>query len=79
VLVEPGTALEVGLALVGRVVAYAPVAVSESRKVVLNSSASDYQGLSRQSVDGFVRVARTEDFPEGSPTSSRSVGGLQGK
>ncbi|MDQ1437807.1 MAG: enoyl-CoA hydratase [Acidimicrobiaceae bacterium] len=65
-LVEPGQAVAGAMALAERVAANAPVAVWESRKVVLmaEQGASDDE-LWRESGAAFGRVAQTEDFGEG--------------
>jgi enoyl-CoA hydratase len=64
-LVEPGRALEAALRLAGKIVANAPVAVWESRKIMQNAFTSDDEALWKQTADSFSRVARTEDFGEG--------------
>jgi enoyl-CoA hydratase len=64
-LVEPGQALEAALELAGRVVANAPLAVQESRKIVLAAQNTDDETLWRETNAAFIRVAQTEDFGEG--------------
>ena len=64
-LVEPGQALEAALALAERICANAPVAVRESRAVVLAAATTDDETLWRMSGEAFGRVAQTEDFAEG--------------
>jgi enoyl-CoA hydratase len=64
-LVEPGRALEAALRLAGKIVANAPVAVWESRKIMQNAFTSDDEALWQQTADSFSRVARTDDFSEG--------------
>lgn len=65
-LVEPGQAVEAAFALAERIAANAPVAVWESRKVVLKAElgATDDE-LWNESGSAFGRVAQTEDFAEG--------------
>jgi len=64
-LVEPGEALEAAIGLAGRICANAPVAVRESRNIVLAAQTSDDETLWKQTTEAFVRVAQTEDFGEG--------------
>ncbi|HUZ44301.1 MAG TPA: crotonase/enoyl-CoA hydratase family protein [Acidimicrobiales bacterium] len=64
-LVEPGEALEAAIGLAGRICANAPVAVRESRNIVLAAQTSDDETLWKQTNEAFVRVAQTEDFGEG--------------
>lgn len=64
-LVEPGQALDAALALAERITANAPLAVRESRKVVLAAATADDDELWRMSRDGMAAVQRTEDFAEG--------------
>lgn len=65
-LVEPGQAVAAAFTLAERIAANAPVAVWESRKVVLmaEKGASD-DDLWNESGAAFGRVAQTEDFAEG--------------
>jgi len=65
-LVEPGQAVDAAIALAERISANAPVAVWESRKVVLKAElgATDDE-LWNESGAAFGRVAQTEDFAEG--------------
>lgn len=65
-LVEPGQAVAAALALAERIAANAPVAVWESRRVVIDAQAgaSDDE-LWGASGSAFGRVAQTEDFAEG--------------
>jgi enoyl-CoA hydratase/carnithine racemase len=65
-LVEPGQAVDAAIVLAERIAANAPVAVWESRKVVLaaDAGASD-EDLWNLSGAAFGRVAQTEDFAEG--------------
>lgn len=64
-LVEPGQALEGALALAERIAANAPLAVRESRKVVLAAATADDDELWRMSRDGMAALQPTEDFAEG--------------
>jgi enoyl-CoA hydratase len=64
-LVEPGQALEAALALADRISANAPVAVWESRRVVLAAQTEDDDSLWKMSNEAFAKVAQTEDFAEG--------------
>ncbi|HET9732923.1 MAG TPA: crotonase/enoyl-CoA hydratase family protein [Acidimicrobiales bacterium] len=65
-LVEPGRAVEAAVALAERICANAPVAVRESRAVVLAAdTVTDDETLWQRSMEAFGRVAQTEDFAEG--------------
>lgn len=64
-LVEPGQALERALALARRVEANAPVAVRESRRIVLEATMADDAVGWRMSAEGMGRAMRSEDFSEG--------------
>jgi enoyl-CoA hydratase len=64
-LVERGEAVTAAMALAERICANAPVAVRESRAVVLAAAIEDEDTLWRMSVEAFGRVAQTEDFAEG--------------
>jgi enoyl-CoA hydratase len=64
-LVEPGHALEEAISLAGQICANAPVAVRESRKIVLEATnAPDDIGW-KMSVEGMAIAMRSEDFSEG--------------
>jgi enoyl-CoA hydratase len=64
-LCEPGQALEVATGLAEQVCANAPVAVRESRKVVLEATnAPDDVGW-RMSMEGMAAAMSSEDFGEG--------------
>jgi len=64
-LVEPGGALEAAIALAEQICANAPVAVRESRKIVLEATnAPDDVGW-RMSAEGMGVAMRSEDFSEG--------------
>src|SRR5688500_8150256 len=65
-LCEAGQAVSSACALGERIAANAPVAVQESRKVVLAAAAgTDDEELWLMSNKGMATVARTEDFAEG--------------
>jgi enoyl-CoA hydratase len=64
-LVEPGQAIAAAQALAERICANAPVAVWESRKVVLQALASDEAELWKASAAAFTGVMQTDDFAEG--------------
>jgi enoyl-CoA hydratase len=65
-LVEPGEALSAAKALAERICANAPVAVRESRKIVLASLAGmGDDELWSITGSAFGKVAQTEDFSEG--------------
>lgn len=64
-LVEAGKAVEAALALAERICVNAPVAVWESRAIVLDALKQDDETLWRRSVEAFGRVGQTEDFAEG--------------
>jgi enoyl-CoA hydratase len=64
-LVEPGTALEAALALAERVNANAPIAVRESRRVVLDGMLADDDTAWRVTFDAMAKAMATEDFAEG--------------
>jgi len=62
---EPGHALARARALADRIVANAPLAVRESRKIALETvDAPDEEGW-RRSGAGMAKLASTEDFMEG--------------
>ena len=65
-LVEPGTAFDAALELAEAISVNAPVAVRESRKVVLQALGTDDEKvLWDASNAAFAKVAQTEDFAEG--------------
>ena len=64
-LVEPGQAVDAAVALAERICANAPVAVRESRAVVLGGAMADDDTAWRLTNDAFARVMQTEDFAEG--------------
>jgi enoyl-CoA hydratase len=64
-LVEPGQALDAAVALAEQICANAPVAVRESRKIVLEATnAPDDVGW-KMSMEGMGVAMRSEDFSEG--------------
>jgi enoyl-CoA hydratase len=64
-LVEPGQALEEAVALAEQICANAPVAVRESRKIVLAAThAPDDVGW-KMSAEGMMTAMSSEDFSEG--------------
>ena len=64
-LVEPGQALDEAISLAEQICANAPVAVRESRKIVLEATnAPDDIGW-KMSMEGMAIAMRSEDFSEG--------------
>lgn len=64
-LVEPGQALDEAIKMAEQVCANAPVAVRESRKIVLEATnAPDDVGW-RMSIEGMAKAMSSEDFSEG--------------
>ena len=64
-LVEPGEALDAAIALAERICANAPVAVRESRRVVIEATnAPDDVGW-KMSLEGMAAAMSSEDFSEG--------------
>ncbi|MDQ3384407.1 MAG: crotonase/enoyl-CoA hydratase family protein [Actinomycetota bacterium] len=64
-LVEPGQAVDAAVALAERICVNAPVAVRESRAVVLAGALADDETAWRLTNEAFARVVQTEDFAEG--------------
>ena len=64
-LVEPGKALEAAMALAERINANAPIAVRESRRVVLEGMLADDDTAWRITFDAMAKAMATEDFAEG--------------
>ena len=64
-LVEPGEATEEALRLAAQITAAAPLAVWESRKVVLAAATEDDETLKRMTHDAIRVVMRSEDISEG--------------
>jgi enoyl-CoA hydratase len=65
-LCEPGTAVETAMALAERISVNAPLAVRESRRLMLESLSvvDDHEGI-RRSNEAMMGLAGTEDFAEG--------------
>jgi enoyl-CoA hydratase len=64
-LVEPGKALEAALALAERINANAPVAVRQSRRVVVEGMLADDDTAWKVTGDAMAKAMATEDFAEG--------------
>jgi enoyl-CoA hydratase len=64
-LVEPGKALDGATALAEQITANAPVAVRESRKIVLEATHADDEVGWKMSIEGMAAAMRSEDFSEG--------------
>ena len=64
-LCEPGQALEVAIALAEQVCANAPVAVRETRKIVLEATTAPDDVGWRMSMEGMAKAMSSEDFSEG--------------
>ena len=64
-LCEPGQALETALALAARVEANAPLAVRESRRLLLQHDELDVNEGIHESNKAFIGLASTADFSEG--------------
>lgn len=64
-LVEPGTALEAALDLAASITACAPLAVWESRKVVLAAATEDDDTLKAMTNAGMRTVMQSDDLKEG--------------
>lgn len=64
-LVEPGHAKEAALALAERISANAPLAVRESRQVVLAALRGDDEHLWKITIEAMAKVMSSEDFNEG--------------
>lgn len=62
---DPGTALPAALALAERVTANAPVAVRESRRIVLEAALLDEKAGWKLSEEGMMHAVASEDFKEG--------------
>jgi enoyl-CoA hydratase len=65
VLCEEGEALQAALELAGRITENAPLAVRESRKIVLEATDQPDEIGWKLSGDGIVKMFGTEDFSEG--------------
>ena len=64
-LVEPGKALEAARALAERINANAPVAVRQSRRVLVEGMLADDDTAWKVTVDAMAKSMATEDFAEG--------------
>jgi enoyl-CoA hydratase len=64
-LCEPGEALEVGIALAEQICANAPVAVRETRKIVLEATNAPDEIGWKMSFEGMAKAMSSEDFSEG--------------
>lgn len=64
-LVEPGEALAAAIELAEKVCANAPVAVRESRKIVLEATNADDAVGWKMSFEGMAKAMSSEDFSEG--------------
>lgn len=64
-LVDEGAALKEAVALAEAIAANAPLAVQESRRIVLAAHTEDEETLWRMSLEGMARMMTTEDFAEG--------------
>jgi enoyl-CoA hydratase len=64
-LCEPGEALEVATALAEQICANAPVAVRESRKVVIEATNAPDEIGWKMSAEGMGKAMQSEDFSEG--------------
>ena len=64
-LVEPGRALEAALALAERVNANAPIAVRQSRRVLVDGMLADDDTAWKVTADAMATAMATEDFAEG--------------
>jgi enoyl-CoA hydratase/carnithine racemase len=64
-LCEPGEALEVATALADQICANAPVAVRETRKIVIEATNAPDEIGWKMSMEGMVAAMRSEDFAEG--------------
>ncbi len=61
----PDEVVSAAVALAERICVNAPVAVRESRKVVLEATIADDETAWRLTNEAFARVVQTEDFSEG--------------
>src|SRR5688500_9323262 len=64
-LVEPGQALEAAISLAEQICANAPIAVRESRKIVLEATGAPDEIGWKMSMEGMAVAMRSEDFSEG--------------
>ena len=64
-LCEPGQALDVAVALAEQICANAPVAVRETRRIVLEATTAPDEVGWRMSIEGMAKAMGSEDFSEG--------------
>ena len=64
-LCEPGTALETATALAEQICANAPVAVRETRKILLEATYAPDEVGWKMSIEGMAKAMSSEDFSEG--------------
>lgn len=64
-LCEAGQALDVAVALAEQICANAPVAVRETRKIVLEATTAPDEVGWRMSIEGMAKAMGSEDFSEG--------------
>jgi enoyl-CoA hydratase len=64
-LVEPGQALEAAIALAEQICANAPIAVRESRKIVLEATNAPDEIGWKMSAEGMAKAMSSEDLQEG--------------
>ncbi|HEX6166025.1 MAG TPA: crotonase/enoyl-CoA hydratase family protein [Acidimicrobiales bacterium] len=64
-LCESGQALDVAVALAEQICANAPVAVRETRKIVLEATTAPDEVGWRMSIEGMAKAMGSEDFSEG--------------
>jgi len=64
-LVEPGQALDEAISLAEQICANAPVAVRESRKIVIEATNAPDEIGWKMSMEGMAVAMRSEDFSEG--------------
>jgi enoyl-CoA hydratase len=64
-LCEPGEALEVAIGLAEQICANAPVAVRETRKIVLEATNAPDEVGWKMSFEGMAKAMASEDFSEG--------------
>jgi enoyl-CoA hydratase len=64
-LVEPGEALDAATALAEQICANAPVAVRETRRIVLEATNAEDEVGWRMSIEGMAKAMGSQDFSEG--------------
>lgn len=65
VLCDDGKALDEAMTLADRICANAPVAVRETRKIVLEATNADDEVGWKMSIDGMAKAMQSQDFSEG--------------